>query len=837
MMNDEQHYSGFDLKLARLARFLIRNRRKALVLQLIVMVACVWAIVGMSLHDDPNQWPPKYDENVQLNDQLQRDFGGSNLVTIMITRRDGGSIIDHETLTKVKTITDKLMDTQGVIPYAVRSLSTVNSRYLKGTAEVLDASLLFTEATRAPQTPEELERTRFGIENNASLKGQLVSPDYKSTIVQADFRTGKMVTAAGMELPSTDPIEIYKNVHEIIAPLNDEHHSVEAAGSPIIIGWVNSDGLYYVGIALVFFMIIIAGTLWYAFRSVSGVILPMRVAILGALMGFGLYRLFFGPVLYSAAALLAPFIVVAAGACHSVQFLSRFFYEEYPRLKNTEDAIVTTFVSRLRPMLISLLCDLVPFIVMAIIPFDNVRQLGIVAGLGLASLTFDEFVLMIPALSSVTIAEIDKAQLGAEKEREATKFDMKLADFVRKVISRPVYGQIILAGCVLLTAFLAWDIAKTPVGQDNTYAIHNYLTKSWNRSDIFKMEQEIKNHFGGVYTLTVLAEGPKEGTVKTPDSLVALEGFERYMDELPEVSAVVGLPMYIKVMNRFMNEDKDEEFRIPTHDRANLAIGEALYFYTGGTPGAFDAIVDPTYQRAMMVTFVTDTSQETVGKVTQRAREFVEKHWDPSKASGVKLELAGGSVGIADAFNRHVKYWLIVGSVLGFVGTILLSIPFIGSVLLPILLIIPLVLGTLSAVGIMIALGIELNSNAAAALAIASGVGIDSEVYLLYRVREEYLKLRDFKEALVQGFVKIRRALMVSNGALILGCWALAPIPLYIGYVGFGMGLVLLMCFVFSGVISPILWYWLGEKIVVGKIEAMSAEEVERARLVGMGGH
>jgi hypothetical protein len=101
-------------------------------------------------------------------------------------------------------------------------------------------------------------------------------------------------------------------------------------------------------------------------------------------------------------------------------------------------------------------------------------------------------------------------------------------------------------------------------------------------------------------------------------------------------------------------------------------------------------------------------------------------------------------------------------------------------------------------------------------------------VYLLYRVREEYKRLGNFREALVQGFVKIRHALVISNGALILGCWSLALIPLYIGYVGFGMGLVLLLCFVFSGIISPILWNWLGERIVVGRVEVEPGAGEER---------
>ena len=166
-------------------------------------------------------------------------------------------------------------------------------------------------------------------------------------------------------------------VSQIIQKYERPGITIRAAGTPILIGWVNSVGLRFVALAFAAFILTIAAILWYGFRTFSGVLLPLRVALLGALMGFGLYRLFFGATLFSAAALLAPFIVVAAGACHSVQFLSRFFFEEYPRLQNAEDAIVSTFVSRLRPMLVSLLCDVIPFAVMAFIPFENVRALGI----------------------------------------------------------------------------------------------------------------------------------------------------------------------------------------------------------------------------------------------------------------------------------------------------------------------------------------------------------------------------------------------------------------------------------------------------------------------------
>ena len=186
-------------------------------------------------------------------------------------------------------------------------------------------------------------------------------------MILADFRS-QIPPHAQVETQITDPVAIYQSITQILKQHARQGLTLRAAGTPIIVGWVNSIGLWYIAGAFVFFLAVIAAILWYAFRTYSGVFLPLRVAVLGVLMGFGFYRVFCGNTLYSAAALLAPFIIVAAGACHSIQFLTRFYYEEYPKRRNVEEAIVSTFVSRLRPMLVSLLCDIIPFAVMAAVP-------------------------------------------------------------------------------------------------------------------------------------------------------------------------------------------------------------------------------------------------------------------------------------------------------------------------------------------------------------------------------------------------------------------------------------------------------------------------------------
>ena len=114
-------YTGMDARLAKLARFLIRHRKGALVLQIVVFGACIWAIAGMRLYDDPNAWPPKNDPFVQLNRKISDHFGGGNSVSIEFSVKDG-TIFTPENLKTIKDVNDSLYDIPGVIPYAVGRL-------------------------------------------------------------------------------------------------------------------------------------------------------------------------------------------------------------------------------------------------------------------------------------------------------------------------------------------------------------------------------------------------------------------------------------------------------------------------------------------------------------------------------------------------------------------------------------------------------------------------------------------------------------------------------------------------------------------------------------------
>ena len=815
-------YTGLDLLLARIARFFIRRRHLGVALQVVIAVLCIWAISTLRLRDDPNAWPPASDPLVQLNQKIMGIFGGGNSVSIEV-KANNGTIYTPENLKTIKDITDALYLVRGCIPFAVRSLSTLSSeRYSIEDKGKPDESFLITPIM--PQyvtTVAQARNVQSWAMSNPMINGVLVSKDGKAALILADFRS-EIPAHAQVETQITDPVAIYQAITEILKRHERPGITLRGAGTPIIVGWVNSIGLWYIAAAFLFFLAVIAAILWYAFRTYSGVFLPLRVAVLGVLMGFGFYRVFCGNTLYSAAALLAPFIIVAAGACHSIQFLTRFYYEEYPQRRNVEDAIVSTFVSRLRPMLVSLLCDIIPFAVMAAVPFENVRSLGIVAVFGLASLTIDEFALMIPALSSITLHELEGIN-QREAARSTERMDSMLALAMRRTLDSRTIVASLLGVCLLLTAFSTWIITRATFGQDNTYAIHNYLTRSWKHSDIFLMEREIVSRFHGIYPMMVLVEPHTPGTkvLEQPAVMRGIDQLATFLGDQKDVGSVANLGFLVKLNNSFIHEESNEFLTVPN---APYEIGQILHDTSERSPNVYAWLMAYDYTSAVVIGYLDSTRPETVERIMTATRDKAKQIF---AGLPVNVSVAGGSIGVASAFNHNVAYWLFAGGLLGLVGTFILAVVCIRSIALSLILLIPLLIGMVISVAIMYLAGIELNSNAISALAIASGIGIDSEVYLLFRVREEFAKLGDFREALVQGYVKIRRALLVSNGALILGCWALIPVPLYIGYVGFGMGLVLLFCFVMSAVLSPILWWWFGEQVVVG--DQFSADVERRA--------
>src|SRR5262249_7216616 len=246
----------------------------------------------------------------------------------------------------------------------------------------------------------------------------------------------------------------------------------------------------------------------------------------------------------------------------------------------------------------------------------------------------------------VTLKEIERSHVQVEKAKGTGAMDRWLAGVVRGILSRPLLGQIIIGLCVLATVFLAWDIGETPVGQNNSYAIHNYLTKSWNRSDLFKMEQEISARFGGVYPMTVLVD-PHEGETKTleqPAVLKAVDQLAAFLRKQPHVGYVADPASYIRARYLFVH-GLDPKFNVVPDTVQE--IGEGLESIAAETPGAYDWLYDEDYNASVITAYVDNTAPDTVGNLIRATRAQADELF---KGLPVDGRVAGGTGGIAEGF-------------------------------------------------------------------------------------------------------------------------------------------------------------------------------------------
>src|SRR5262249_34145735 len=154
----------------------------------------------------------------------------------------------------------------------------------------------------------------------------------------------------------------------------------------------------------------------------------------------------------------------------------------------------------------------------------------------------------------------------------------------------------------------------------------------------------------------------------------AVDQLAAFLRKQPHVGYVADPASYIRARYLFVH-GLDPKFNVVPDTVQE--IGEGLESFAAETPGAYDWLYDEDYNASVITADYENRAPDTVGNLTRATRAQADELF---KGLPVDVRVAGGTVGIAEGFNRNIKYWLIVGAALGFLGTFLLSVPFIGSV-------------------------------------------------------------------------------------------------------------------------------------------------------------
>lgn len=715
---------------SKLANFVIRHRLFFSLFPLLVTGFFLYTLKDLTIQTSVQDFIPQKHPFVEVNNQLMKIFGGLNQVSIAIEPKEG-DIFQTPLLEKVVRITNQLYYIEGVNIGRIVSLSARKIKRVEGTEEGFKVTHLMREA---PTTPDGMGVLKKSIMRNNLVYGPIVAKDFSATQIVLDF------------YPEVSSRKIFQQLNQIIEKEKDGKTNFYLAGQPILEGWLD----FYLPKLLTVFLgtlLIMALLLFLAFRSKRGIFLPFLSALMGAIWGLG--GLSLSGYHLDPTTTLVPFLILAIGVSHAIQFIERYYEEIRDNPTDRKKAAENTLAALSNPVRASIFADGLGFFSLLIVPLIMIKTLAITAGAGVLSL-YVTMVTFIPAI--LTYIPVP-AKLEVERAERLNVVDSFL-NLIAWIGKNTLWRNIVLLVFIGLTGLGIKGITQIVVGDNEEGSATLYPHSPYNIAERF-----INKKFTGDNPYYIFVEGKKDEALLDWKVLKKMDSLKQYLiSQIPEIGSAVSLADYIKGLNCVMDKNNPASFKIPEND---ATIAEYLFLYSiSGFPGDFDPVLSPDYKYANIKFDLKDHRAATINKTIAATQDWINKK--EHKSENADFKLAGGLIGTTAAVNEIIKQSTTSSVILVFILVLLRVSIALRSVTGGLFLFIPLVFGIVLTFGIFGLSGVTLTVETLPVAAMGIGLGIDYSIYIAARIREEILRGQGNTDI----FVAIQKALSTSGKAV-----------------------------------------------------------------------
>ncbi len=651
-------------------------------------------------------------------------FGGANIVTMSIEVKKG-DIFNPATLKKIRYATEEVDKIDGVNHYQVASLAHVKIRNITTTSGGLIVSKPVLPE-EIPTDPKDLIKLKESMFNNDVVYGKYVSTDGKAALILAGFNEERL-----------DYANIHKQIMIIKKAIEDDNTVLYAAGEPMLKGWV----YYYTGeLARIFSVtgLFILGTLVFYFRRLYGWLLPMVGAAAQAIWGLG----FLGILGYNLdpLVLVIPLLVSARAASHAVQMIERYF-EELEMTGERHQAVYNASRELFLPGGIGVMADAAGILVLGVATIPLVRKLAFFASFWGFSNIFT-ILMLIPLL-------LDVLPTPQVTEHYVPHWMLHMLEWVGGFCTSRHGRWVVFAITAVIVVVGIEQALYIQIGETETGS-----PLLWQNSNFNLSAKMINAKFAGSNQLVIYLQGDRSNALKDPAVLDTLDNLRRFMLEQPEAGGTRDLPTLVRSVNRLYHYD-DPKWAIIPADAAGIGNMTFMYEANAPVPGVILEYMDFQAKDGQFVVFYKDARGSTIDEAIYRVQKFKAAHHLPH----VKFVLAGGTIGTTAALNDEVAYSDRVSTILiVLVVYILVAISYMSFVAGGMVMVTLIAAGVVSFLYIGLR-GIGMNINTLPVTAVGMGIGVDYILYVVDRIKREYVRLGDYDAA-------IRRAITTSGMAV-----------------------------------------------------------------------
>ena len=580
----------------------------------------------------------------------------------------------------------------------------------------------------------------------------------------------------------------HQNINEIRMVIKKHKNSakIHLGGIPMIA----DDMMTYIKNDIIVFgagvFVFIVCTLWFVFRSLLWVFIPLLSCFFSVLTMVGLLGLVGWKVTVISSNFIALMLILtmAMNIHMSVRYLQ--FKKENQNFSNSE-AILWTSSKMFWPILYTVLTTICAFLslifsgIKPIIDFGWMMTVGLLVSL---SVTFT----LLPAILNI----LSKKNPNYKDEQKS-----KITSFLSNVAQQNT--KTIFTSAVLVIIVSIFGITKLEV--ENSFI--NYFDK---KTEIYKGMKLIDDELGGTTPLDVIVKFPSQDKEEETDNdfdswddeetddakywftrnkIDKITQIHDYLDNLEPVGKVISFASIVRVAED-LNDGKQLQ---------GLEMG---VLYTKIPDSIKKEIIDPYISiknnEARISLRVLDSKEDL------RRNELIKKiNYDLENKLGLNKEefkLAGVLILFNNLLQSLFKSQILtLGIVMA--GITLMFLILFRNITLSLIGVVPNFMAAFLILGIIGLLEIPLDMMTITIAAITIGIAVDNSIHYIYRFKEEFQKLNNYNKTLEKCHATVGVAILNTSITIVFG-FSILVLSNFIPTIYFGVftGIAMLLAMI-----------------------------------------
>ena len=691
-------------------------------------------------------------------------------------------------------ISDKSVNNLLSLKYKIQSLDWVHS-----VITLLDVPLLnSTDDTLSEKLKNFSTLKSDGIDRERGFKEILNSPVFKNFVISEDGKTSGIIVYIKKDenvknILNPKELEKYKddrkkknheNIKEIRKVIKDysKDSKIYLGGIPMIaddmMSFIKND-IFIFGIGVLLFII---ATLWFVFKKIVWIIVPLSSCIFSVVVMLGMLGLLGWKVTVISSNFIALMLILTMAM--NIHLSTRFLQikNEFPsksKIKILEIATNKMFL----PILYTGLTTICAFLSLIFSGIKPVIDFGWMMTIGLITSMITTFTLL-PTFINLS-SDNNIFGLKSDTKSKITNF---LSNYTLK------NKNIIFATAAAIVVMSLFGISKLQV--ENSFI--NYFDKD---TEIYKGMKLIDEELGGTTPLEVILKFPKEESQETnedddwgdedednskywftKDKIDKIDKVHNYLENLDHVGKVLSFSSILKVAES-LNNNKP---------LGGLEIG---VLYTKLPENIKREIVTPYVSiddsEARISLRLKDSNKnlrrnELIKKINSDLKNEIKLSEDEYKLAGVLI-----------IFNNLLQS-LFKSQILT-LGFVMLGIFFMFIILfrnlkLALIGVIPNFIAAFFILGIIGIFNIPLDMMTITIAAITIGIAVDNSIHYIYRFKEEFLKSGDYSKTVKTCHSTVGVAILNTSITIVFG-FSILVLSNFIPTIYFGIftGLAMLL--------------------------------------------